>query len=64
MVDLHVMSNVDTLYKRIMLQLLCLMYDSKLMHERVRTQITRTTNKYLFELKRVNLDLYSRSPII
>ena len=61
---LHELGNVDLLYKRRMLQLMNMMYENKIrsMHERIGVRNTRQTDKYIFDINLVNLELYSRSP--
>ena len=60
---LHEMANVDMLYTRRMLQLMCIMYSNRwqLMHERIVLRNTRLADKYIFEISRANLGLYSKN---
>ena len=61
---LHDLAHVDLLHKRRLVQLMSIMYEKKshLMHERVVVRNTRQADRYIFDINRVNLDLYSRSP--
>ena len=61
---LHEMANVEILQKRMMLQLMTIMYENSLqaMYERAAIRNTRRTDKYTFETNRVNLTIYSQSP--
>ena len=62
--ELHDMAKVDQLYKRRMLQLLCIMYDLRQgsMYKRDSNFATRAGDRYIFEISRANLELYSKSP--
>ena len=61
---LHEMANVDMLSKRRMLQLMSIFYDNRqqLLHERTVARNTRLADRYIFEIERANLELYSKSP--
>ena len=61
---LHDMANVDILQKRMMLQLMTLIYEysQQTLYERAPIRNTRRTDKFLFETNRVKFDIYSRSP--
>ena len=61
---LHEMANVDMLYKRRMLQLMTMIYEKRLLslNERPIVRHTRRADKYTFDIKRVNLEIYARSP--
>ena len=61
---LHEMAKIDLLYKRRMMQLLGIMYDNRIDYQtnRVATYNTRQTEKNNFDIKRANVELYSKSP--
>ena len=61
---LHEMAKIDLLYERRMLQLLGIMYDNRIDYQtnRVATYNTRQTEKNYFDIKRANVELYSKSP--
>ena len=61
---LHEMSCIDMLDKRRMAQLLVILYENRFKYLRQvdRPQNTRQAIKSNFEIKRVNIELYSKSP--
>ena len=61
---LNEMADIDTLYKRRMLQLLCILYDNRSLYiqDRIIPHNTRLATKRNFDIMRVNTDIYSRSP--
>ena len=58
------MAKVEMLDKRRMVQLMNIIYETRLqlLNERVVVRNTRQAEKYIFDINRVNLELYSRSP--
>ena len=63
-VRLHEMANVNMLHKRRMLQLMSIIYEKRLLslNEKPIVRHTRRADKYTFDIKRVNLEIYGRSP--
>ena len=43
---------------------MCMMYENRLLslNEKTVTRNTRLADKYIFDIKRVNLEIYSKSP--
>ena len=61
---LHEIAKIDMLQKRMILQLMSMMYECKIqrMYERIPIRNTRQVDKYVFDIDRVRLDVYARSP--
>ena len=61
---LHENAKIDMLQKRMMLQLMSMMYECKIlgMYEKIPIRNTRQVDKYVFDIDRVRLDIYARSP--
>ena len=62
--DIHQLAHVDMLDKRRTLQLLCILYELSMQsqYEMRRNRATRLAQKYIFDIKCANLDLYAKSP--
>ena len=62
--QLHEMLKKYMLYKRRMVQLLGIIYDARanLLYQINLNRNTRRVDNYMFEIKRANLALYSKSP--
>ena len=63
---LHEMANIDMLYRRRMIQLLGIIHDNRAQYlqDRIMPHNTRLATKSNFDIMRVNIELYSKSPFV